>query len=151
MAVAEDAVGARKAADLGHEVVGETGLGLGEVVPVPGHRDAGKLPVAGGRVLALADLGRRAPDTLWHCLEPRRFVIRRESDRCAQAQGVEVGQVQRPAAPVFRPAFGRLAGDVAEGVGARIGRVAVEEPVGIRRAADPGAALKKLFFSGDPL
>ena len=37
-------------------------VGAREVVPVPGHRHAGELPVAGGGVLAARDLGGGAPD-----------------------------------------------------------------------------------------
>ena len=36
-------------------------VGAGEVVPVPGHRDAGELPVAGGGVLAAGDFGGGGP------------------------------------------------------------------------------------------
>ena len=40
----------------------KAGLGLREVVPREGHRLAGDLPVAGGRVLALAPLAHHAPE-----------------------------------------------------------------------------------------
>ena len=89
VAVAEDALRSGQPADLGDEVVREGGVGIGEIGPVPGHRQAGELPVARGRVLAARRLRRRAP----------------EPGRSAPSPGASAPLASRTAAP--RPSASR--------------------------------------------
>ena len=98
---------------------GIAGLGAGEVVPVPGHRDAGELPVAGGGVLAAGDFGGGGEGGGGGLGEAGEVDVAGEADGGAEA---EAGEVRDREAGGLR--------DVAEGVGAL-----VAEGGGVRGAA----------------
>ena len=138
VAVPQNAVRARERRDLFGQILGERGLLVREIVPVPRHRHAGQFPVARRSVLARRHLGRRAPEARAPTQTTVTFPAG-EVQSLPEAKVREVREVERPGAAVLGPALGRLRGDVAEGVGAGVGRVAVEKPVGIRRATDPDA------------
>jgi hypothetical protein len=135
VAVAENAVGPGKAADLVHDVIRKGRVGLGEIAPVPGHRQAGKLPVARRRVLAGTDFLGRAPEADGIGVEPLRPRAGGKPHRRAQTQRIEVRQSQRAGSPLLRRAARAGRRDMAKRVGPGIRQIAVEEPVGIRRAA----------------
>ncbi len=107
-----------------------------EIAPFERDRQAGKLPMAGLRVLALGDLARIGPDRLrlFDPLDARRMLSRRGLGGAAKAEPVHHRNFQRTGAPALHIGLpGRAGGgDVAERVGARIA-----ELVGVLSAADP--------------
>ena len=121
-------------AGAGDQLLGDRGgdrrVGAREVVPVPGHRHAGQLPVAGGRVLAAGDLGGGAPEPGGGLGEARQVDGRGGADRGAEAECGEVRDAERSGAALLRLAGGAGLDYVAEGVGAL-----VAEGGGVRGAA----------------
>ncbi len=133
--IAERAARAAKPRDLVHQILREGRDGVGEIVPVPRHRDAREFPMARGRVLAAGDFRRRAPKPRRRRREAGHVATRRNPHRRAKPERIEIGHAQRPAPPRLRLAPGAGFGDVAERAGAGIGHVAVEERASIRRPA----------------
>ena len=99
MAVAQRAVGSGQTADLCQQVGRKGGKGIGEIGPVPWHRHPGQFPMARGRVLAPAHLGRSAPAALGLCAKAGGaqtgcLEAGGKFNRRAQAQRIKIGDPQ---------------------------------------------------------
>ncbi len=110
---------------------GDRRVGAREIVPVPGHRHAGQLPVAGGRVLAAGDLGGGAPEPGGGLGEARQ-VDAEEAARIAapRPSAARFGTRSGPERPASAWPAAQACDDVAERVGAL-----VAEGGGVRGAA----------------
>ena len=110
-------------------------VGAREVVPLPGHRNTGELPVPRGRVLAARHLGRRRPDPGGRRGEARQLDRRGGPDRLPEPERGEVRDVERPGPAGLGPARGAGLHDVPERVGAfvaeggRVGGAAAADAV----------------------
>ena len=62
--IAKDARGPRRLGNAGGQVRRKGRAGVGEIMPVPGHRHPGDFPMPRGGVLAARHLGRGAPQAL---------------------------------------------------------------------------------------
>ena len=74
-------------------------VGAREIVPLPGHRHAGELPVAGGRVLAAGDLGGRGPGAARRG-QARRRGRRRRGSPTPRPRAAMVGTWSGPERPL---------------------------------------------------
>ena len=135
MAIAQRAARAAKPRHLIHQVLREGGDGVGEVMPIPRHRDTRQFPMPRRRVLAARHLCRRAPAPGGVGGEARHIGARGQPHRRAQPKRIEVGHPQGAAPPLLGPAPGAGGGDMAQRRGAGIGYIAVEKRIGIGRAA----------------
>ena len=106
------------------QVLREGRDGVREIAPGERHRQAGELPMAGLRVLALRDFARIGPDRrrLFDALDALRMRAGRGFGGAADAEAVHHRDFERPGAEarLVGRAGGAGGGDVAERVGALV-------------------------------
>ena len=153
MALAEHAGKPGFLDDGGDQAGGKAGHFLREIAPVERHGIAGDLPMTRGRVLALGDLGRIAPQGLGHAaFQTGRQRARRRFRSRAEAQARQHGQAQGPGAMLVlaRPPCRTGGGDVAERIGSRIaivpGIISRADAEGIHHQKERAAHLSFLRY-----
>ena len=136
VAIAQDIRCASYRTNFGDQCIRKGRLSSWEAVPLPRHGRAGQLPMARGRIFSKRDFTGGSPSTFGQSQKIGRALTAGQFDRCAKAQPIQIGQMQRPISALISPPFSASLGNMQQRIGPRIGQVNIKKLICVGRATD---------------